>query len=154
MSGADMEPQLIGGTPCEDCRGTGKKGDGTVCAACEGKGMVAAAGQSPRRFPRYHTDLPVRVSCQEGVANGRCVVIGEGGITAILPEPIPVTSEVRLVLPVPTHPTLFEVRAVVRNQVGLRHGFEFVSLTDAERLSTRRFCDKLASQSRSRPSAL
>jgi len=144
-----MEPQLI---ECEDCRGKGKTGDGTLCAACDGKGVVAAGGPLPRRFPRYHTDLPLGVRNEEGEADGRCVVISEGGLTAVLPEPIPVGSKVELVFPVPTHPVPFEVRAVVRNQVGLRHGFEFVSLTDAERASTRRFCDKLAIQSQSRPS--
>ncbi len=36
-----MEDQPIGYTACPQCQGRGKKDSGTVCAGCEGTGMVA-----------------------------------------------------------------------------------------------------------------
>ncbi len=105
-----------------------------------------------RRFPRYRTDLPLGVhNHHERELDGRCLVIAEGGIGGILPEPIPVGSVVQLRFAIPTHRTLFEVWAVVRYQVDLHHGFEFVSLTEDERLSVRQFCNELAIQSAARP---
>jgi len=108
-----------------------------------------------RRFPRYRTDLPLRVrdhqDHQERNLDGRCFVIAEGGLGGILPEPIPVGSVVQLRLAIPTHPPVFEVWAVVRYCVDLKHGFEFVSLTEAERLSIRQFCNELAIQQATGP---
>jgi len=92
--------------------------------------------------------LPLTVrNHQERDLGGRCFVIAEGGLGGILPEPIPVGSVVQLWLAVPTHPTLLEVWAVVRYQLDLNHGFEFVSLIEGERLSIRLFCNDLAVQS-------
>ena len=100
-----------------------------------------------RRFPCYHTDLPVSVrNHDERDLDGRCFVIAEGGLGANLPEPIPVGSIVRLRLALPTSSTLLNVWAIVRYQLDLHHGFEFVSLTDGERLSISEFCNQLAIQ--------
>jgi hypothetical protein len=91
--------------------------------------------------------LPLRLrDQQEQEFAGRCVVIAEGGLAAILPEPIPAGSAVTLQLSIPTHPAVLEAGAVVRNQLGLRHGFEFASLTDSERLAIRQFCAGLMIQ--------
>jgi hypothetical protein len=101
-----------------------------------------------RRFPRYYTDLPIRLrDQQEQEFAGRCVVIAEGGLAAILPQPITAGSVVTLQLSIPHHSTVLEAWAIVRNQVGLRHGFEFVSLTDLERAAIRQFCNGLMIQS-------
>ncbi len=155
-----VDSQPIGHTPCQDCRGTGKGEGGAACSTCEGTGLVAVFKQpttvimppprwsNRRRFPRYYTDLPIALRDQrEQELAGRCVVIAEGGLAAILPEPIPAGSVVILQLSIPPHPTALEVWAVVRNQLGLRHGFEFVSLTDSERLAIRQFCGGLMIQS-------
>lgn len=96
-----------------------------------------------RRFPRYRTDLPLSLFNGHEFG-GRCLVIAEGGIGGILPSAIPVGQVVHLRLTLPTHPTLMEVWAVVRSQLHLNHGFEFVSLTESERLSVRKFCSALA----------
>ena len=104
-----------------------------------------------RRFPRYRTDLPLSVrNHQEPELSGRCLVIAEGGIGGILPEAIPVGRVVQLRLALPTHPTLLEVLAVVRYQLDLHHGFEFVSLTEGEQLSVRQFCNELADEQSTR----
>jgi PilZ domain len=148
----------IGYTRCEECRGTGKKPDGTSCTICWGTGLVAVFQQptvvstppvqSPkrRRFPRYYTDLPLSLRDQrEQEFAGRCVVIAEGGIAAMLPEPVPRGSVVTLQLPIPTCP--IALGAIVRNQLGLRHGLEFVSLPDSARGAIRQFCNGLMTQS-------
>jgi hypothetical protein len=57
-----------------------------------------------------------------------------------------VGTVVQLRLALPTHPALFQVRAVVRYQLDFHHGFEFVSLTEEERLSVRQFCKELAAE--------
>jgi len=98
-----------------------------------------------RRYPRYRTDLALRVRNQEERhLDGRCFVIAEGGLGGDFSEPIPIGSVVQLRLTVPTPETFLEVWAVVRYRKGLRHGFEFVSLTNAERLSIMEFCNGLA----------
>jgi len=148
----------IGYTPCEECRGTGKKADETSCTNCWGTGLVAVFQQPTtastppvqerRRFPRYNTDLPVRLrDQQEQEFAGRCVVLGEGGLAAILSELLPLSSVVTLRLSIPAHPTALQPYAVVRNQLGLRHGFEFLSLTNSERVAVRQFCNGLRTQS-------
>ncbi len=105
-------------------------------------------GSPKRRFPRYRADLPLTVcNHDERELDGRCFVIAEGGLGGILPEPIPVGRVVQLRLTVPTHPKLLEVWAIVRYQLEFRHGFEFVSLTEEERLSISRFCSQQAIQS-------
>jgi len=155
-----MDSEAIGTTRCGQCAGTGKTDDETACPVCEGTGLVLAFKQAPaldtpparpsrrRRFVRYYTDLPLRLRVQgERELAGRCVVIAEGGLAAVLPEPIAAGAVVTLELPVPTHPTVLRAWAVVRNQIGLRHGFEFLSLTDPERVAIRTFCSRLMIQS-------
>jgi len=152
-----VEP--IGLTRCGKCGGIGETQEETPCPTCEGTGLVnvfsepvvpSAASGGPskqRRFPRYYTDLPLTLrSQQEQVLAGRCVVIAEGGLAAILPEQIPAESVVTLRFSIPDHGTV-EAWAVLRNQIGLRHGFEFVSLTDSERVAIRQFCAGLMVQS-------
>jgi hypothetical protein len=153
-----MTSEPIGHTPCADCCGVGKNDDETTCPTCQGAGLVpvfkqpAAVGTQPaappgRRFSRYYTDLPITIrDQQERELAGRCVVIAEGGLAAILPEPISVGSVVKLQLHLPTYPTAIAVWAIVRNELRLRHGFEFVSLTDLERAAIRRFCNCLGVQ--------
>jgi len=115
-------------------------------------GAPAQGWSKQRRFPRYRTDLPLRVrDHQERDLDGHCFVIAEGGLGGILSEPIPVGSVVQLWLTIPTHPAVLEVWAVVRYCLDLHHGFEFVSLTEAERLSIRHFCNELAMQQAARP---
>ena len=155
-----MNRHRIGYTPCQDCGGTGAKPDEMPCTTCEGTGLVVVfdeptVAHTPpvesskrRQFPRHHTDLLIKVRNQQGEnLVGRCVVIAEGGLGAILPHPIPKGSEVTVQVSIPTHATVLEAQAIVRSQYGLRHGFRFVFLADAERLAIRQFCNQLMVQS-------
>ena len=110
-------------------------------------GDFAEKVRRQRRFPRYRTDLQLRVRDHlERDLEGRCGVISEGGLAVSLPEPLSVGSVVSLHFTVSPHPTQLCVMAVVRNQLGLQHGLEFVSLTEAEQVSIRQFCNELAIQ--------
>jgi len=158
VPGAILNKNGIGYTRCEDCRGTGKSSDETSCVNCGGTDWVAVFAEPTvrstpvpssdrRRFTRYYTDLRVKLLTQEEQAFvGRCAIIAEGGLGAILPQPVPTGSMVTLQLSIPTHATTLRVRAVVRNQTGLRHGFEFLSLTDSERVAIKQFSNGLMPQ--------
>jgi hypothetical protein len=94
-----------------------------------------------RRFLRCRTNLLLRIrNLHNRDVEGSCLVLGEGGLGGVLPEAIPVGSVVELQLALPTHPLLLETWAVVRSQLQVNHGFEFLSLKDDERLSVRAFC--------------
>lgn len=102
-----------------------------------------------RRFPRYRTNLPVRIrDRQQRTLIGHCFVIAEGGLGATLPESISVGSIVQLLFALPCQSTPLKVLALVRNQIDRQHGFEFLSLTDADRLSIKEFCSQLATDHR------
>jgi PilZ domain len=152
--------EYIGDTPCDECRGTGKNPEGESCPRCWGSGFLpvfreptvskpAVQSSERRHFPRYYTDLPLRLrNQQEEELAGRCIVISEAGVAAILPKPISTGSVVTLELPIPAlHPAVLETLILVRNQVILRHGCEFVSLKDSEREAIRQFCGGLVAQS-------
>jgi len=103
-----------------------------------------------RRFTRFRTNLPVRVRDRQQRAHvGHCFVIAEGGLGATLPETISVGSIVQLLFTIPAHSTPLKVLALVRNQIDRQHGFEFLSLTDADRQSIKEFCNQLAMNQRS-----
>lgn len=133
---------------CEDCGGSGKKSGGTPCPHCKGTGKVAVWTTGRRRFMRHLTNLPIMVSLPERDIEGYCNQIAEGGLGALLSEPIPVGKVVLLQFVVPTHPTGFRVHAVVRYQIGFQHGLEFASLDEVERLAIRQFCSELPSVSK------
>ena len=156
-----MTEEKLGYTLCDSCRGRGIGADETLCPICNGTGVVAvfreppAVGTPPvespfkrRRFPRYYTDLPLRLRNQQGQNFiGRCVEIAEGGFGAVLPYGIPAGTEVAAQVAIPTHTAVLAPKAIVRNQKGLRHGFGFLSLADAERVAIRQFCSGLMIQS-------
>ncbi len=102
-----------------------------------------ATGQ--QRCRRYLTNLPITVSLPERDLEGYCQDIAEGGLGAFLPEIVPARSEVVLVFLVPSCPMELRVQAVVRYQIGFRHGLEFAALNEAERLAIREFCSELPS---------
>ena len=50
-------------------------------------------------------------------------------------------------IPLPLSPYPLKVRAIVRYRQGLRYGFEFLTLSEAQRDTIRRVCDMLATKS-------
>ena len=106
------------------------------------------APRSPRRFPRYPLDVRLSVHVFRGGERvslwGRSNELGADGIGATLTGEL-VAGEVvamELALPTVTYPIKF--RALVRYRDGLRHGFEFLALTAAQREEIERVCQTLA----------
>jgi hypothetical protein len=98
-----------------------------------------------RRFPRYLTNLPMTAALPEGVVEGYCNQISEGGVRAFLLGPVHIDRVVVLHFAVPGHVTDLQVKAVVRYRMGFQHGLEFLSLSEAERLAIRQLCSELPS---------
>ncbi len=105
-----------------------------------------ATGQ--QRSRRYLTTLPITVSLPGRDLEGYCEDIAEDGLGAFLPEIVPERSVVVVVFVVPSCPMELRVQAVVRYQIGFRHGLQFAALNEAERLAIRQFCIELPSISR------
>ena len=131
---------------CADCGGSGKK-SGESCSRCEGTGRVAVWATGRRQFLRYLTNLPITVSLREHDIEGYCNQIAEGGLGALLREPVAVGSAVSLQFVLPTHPAKLHLQGVVRYEFGFQHGLEFISPGEAERLAIRQYCHELPSVS-------
>jgi len=130
---------------CADCGGSGKK-SGDSCPRCNGTGRVAVWATGRRQFLRYLTNLPITISVHERDVEGYCNQIAEGGLGALLREPVPVGSMVRVQFVMP-HASELHLKGVVRYECGFQHGVEFVSLSEAERLAIRQYCHELPSVS-------
>ncbi len=78
---------------------------------------------------------------------GRTSELGQDGIGATLSGEFRAGEVVSLEFPIPLPPHLMKVRAVVRYSDGLRCGFEFLVVTDEQRLLLRQVCVVLANAS-------
>jgi len=104
-----------------------------------------------RRFPRFVLDVRLQVKMfQDGEFRtcwGRSTEMGQDGIGATLTGSLENGEIVTLEIPLPLTPYPIKVRAIVRYVQGLRYGFEFLTLNDAQRDTIRRVCDYLATKS-------
>jgi len=103
-----------------------------------------------RRFPRFALDVRLQVRMfQEGEFRacwGRSVEIGQDGIGATLTGSLQTGEIVMLEIPLPLTPYPIKVRAIVRYCQGLRYGFEFLTMNEAQRDTIQRVCQYLASR--------
>jgi hypothetical protein len=103
-----------------------------------------------RRFPRFAIDLRVQVKMfQDGEFRtcwGRSTELGQDGIGATLTGSLENGEIVTLDIPLPLTPYPIKVRAIVRYRQGLRYGFEFLTLNEAQRDTLRRVCEYLATR--------
>ena len=101
-----------------------------------------------RRFPRYVLDVRVSVHAFRSGENisfwGRSSELGEDGIGATLTGELVAGEVVSMELLLPMTPFPIKFRALVRYRDGLRHGFEFLALSAAQRDEIRRVCETLA----------
>jgi len=135
----------------------------TAAAASEAAAPSAAPSTAPapatapggkftftRRFPRYAIDVRLQVKMfQDGEFRscwGRSTEMGQDGIGATLTGSLENGEIVTLEIPLPLAPYPVKVRAIVRYCQGLRYGFEFLTLNDAQRDTIRRVCDYLATK--------
>lgn len=104
--------------------------------------------RTSRRFPRHAIDVHVSVRVFRSGENvsfwGRSSELGEDGIGATLTGELQVGEVVSMELALPMSPFPIKFRALVRYGDGLRHGFEFLALTAAQRAEIRRVCEVLA----------
>jgi hypothetical protein len=132
--------------------GTEKKAQAAAAA-----GDVSSRAKAPaskvtftRRFPRFAIDVRLQVKMfQEGEFRtcwGRSTELGQDGIGATLTGSLESGEIVTLEIPLPLTPYPIKVRAIVRYRQGLRYGFEFLTLNDAQRDTVRRVCEYLATQ--------
>jgi len=133
--------------------GTEKKAQ----AAAAAEGDVASRTKAhpgkvtfTRRFPRFAIDVRLQVKMfQEGEFRtcwGRSTELGQDGIGATLTGSLESGEIVTLEIPLPLTPYPIKVRAIVRYRQGLRYGFEFLTLNEAQRDTVRRVCQYLATK--------
>jgi len=103
-----------------------------------------------RRFPRFALDVRLQVKMfQDGEFQtcwGRSTEIGQDGIGGTLTGNLETGEIVTLEIPLPLTPYPIKVRAIVRYRQGLRYGFEFLTLNEAQRDTVRRVCQYLATK--------
>ena len=97
----------------------------------------------PRRYRRFPLDARICLSRpgQRYPLYGRTLGISEAGISALLAADLDPGVTVHLEFALPTHPKPLAVRAIVRNRSGARYGFEFLSLSEAQRQAISAFRD-------------
>lgn len=113
-------------------------------------GGAVCSAASQRRFPRYGLDVRFTI---EGLRDGekirmwgRSNEIGQDGIGGTLTGKLQPGEVVWLELSLPRMSVPLRIRALVRYQLGLRHGFEFLTLTSDQRAGILRVCEMLAAQ--------
>lgn len=103
-----------------------------------------------RRFSRFPLDVRFDVEAlRDGQVIrtwGRSNEIGQDGIGGTLTAELKPGEVVWLLLSLPREPVPLRIRALVRYQEGLRHGFEFLALSSEQRASLVRVCETLAAQ--------
>jgi hypothetical protein len=108
---------------------------------------TARAYARRRQFSRHHLDASIKASVfREGQTStcwGRTAELGEDGIGATLSGELKVGEVVSLEFSLPLPPRLMKLRAVVRYREGLRCGFEFLILTEKQKLILREVCSAL-----------
>lgn len=104
-----------------------------------------------RRFSRHRFDTRIQVSVfRDGLTTtcwGRTNELGEDGVGATLSRELRAGEVVSLEFPVPLPSRVLKVRAVVRYSDGLRCGFEFLVVSEDQRLLLRQICVALANAS-------
>jgi c-di-GMP-binding flagellar brake protein YcgR len=73
--------------------------------------------------------------------SGRCTVLSEGGLGAVLAGRIPMGDVVALELHVPNSEDTIRVRATVRHSQYPNYGLEFLALGENQRKAIARYCE-------------
>jgi len=97
--------------------------------------------QTPRRYPRFVVERPLRITVfWEDMpirkVHGVCHVLGEGGLGATVADDLYLGDVVSVEMP-----PITRTYARIRNIRGIRKGFEFLQLSDTQRHAVRRLCE-------------
>jgi hypothetical protein len=121
-----------------------------MAAPAKKPAVKKSSSVNARRYPRFAMDSRMQVRMfQAGEflsCWGRSTELGQDGIGATLTGELATGEIVSLEIPLPLSSYPLKVRAVVRFREGLRYGFEFLTLTDAQREMLRRVCEVLATR--------
>jgi hypothetical protein len=95
-----------------------------------------------RQYQRFYYDalLAVEAGTKRGTIYGRISDVSEGGVGAVLPEPLGSGTSVRLEFVVAETGQKFRVHALVRHRRGFYHGLEFQHMTGVERAVIKTIC--------------
>jgi len=100
-----------------------------------------------RRFPRVPLDVRLTVQVlragEKISAWGRSHELGQDGIGATLTGGMEPGEVVWLEISLPLSAAPMRMRAIVRYRDGLRHGFEFLAMSDEQRSVLVRLCQML-----------
>jgi hypothetical protein len=103
---------------------------------------------NPRRYPRYSADIRVSVQVfrPSGTVSlwGRSSELGEDGVGCTLSGEVEPGEVVSMELLLPTAGYPIKLRALSRYRTGLRHGFEFLALTNQQKDALHRVCEMLS----------
>jgi hypothetical protein len=112
---------------------------------------AAAAQRRLRRFSRYRFDVRIQVAVfREGLTTsywGRTNELGQDGVGATLSGELRAGEVVSIEFPIPVAPHVLKVRGVVRYSEGLRCGFEFLVVSEEQKLILRQLCVVLSNAS-------
>jgi len=104
--------------------------------------------RNTRRYPRYALDVRMSVQVfRDGAVSyfwGRSTEFGQDGIGGTLTGELEVGEVVSIEFALPTSPMPVRVRGIVRYQIGLHYGFEFLTLTAGQRAAVASTCERLA----------
>ena len=109
---------------------------------------AAKVHKRQRRFSRYRFDARIELSVfRDGVTAkywGRTDELSLDGIGATMSGELQTGEVVSMEFSLPLPPHSIKLRAVVRYSRGLRHGFEFLIVSEEQRLVLRQLCVVLA----------
>jgi hypothetical protein len=112
---------------------------------------TAKAHEKMRRFSRHRFDARIQVSVfRQGLTTtcwGRINELGQDGVGATVSTELQAGEVVSLEFPIPLAPHVVKLRAVVCYCDGLRCGFEFLVMSNEQRLTLRQVCVVLANVS-------
>src|ERR1700730_7193157 len=135
----------------EKSRAAAAASDGSAAPSAAPASAPAGKFTFTRRLPRFPIDILLQVKMfQDGEFRtcwGRSTEMGQDGIGATLTGSLENGEIVSLEIPLPLSPYPLKVRGIVRYRQGLRYGFEFLTLSDAQRDTIRRVCELLATRS-------
>ena len=97
--------------------------------------------QTPRRFPRYIVERPLKIivyweDMPIRTVHGNCHVLSEGGLGATVADDLYLGDVVSLEMP-----PISRTYARVRNIRGIQKGFEFLQLSTTQQQAVRRLCE-------------
>ena len=94
-----------------------------------------------RQFQRFYFDsvIMIEAGTKRGAIYGRTSDISEGGVGAVLPEPLGSGTSVRLEFQT-SNGEKFRTHAVVRHRRGFYHGLEFQHTTGEQRTLLKQIC--------------